>query len=44
MSARGWFVIAAIVLGAAAAIAAAIAGGAERDDVDLTDRSRTTAT
>lgn len=34
-----WFVIAAIVLGAAAAIAAAIAGGAERDDVDLSRRT-----
>jgi hypothetical protein len=34
-----WFVIAAIVLGAAAAIAAAIAGGAERDDVDLSKRT-----
>jgi hypothetical protein len=33
-----WFAIAAIVLGGVAAIVAAVAGGAERDDVDLTKR------
>ncbi|MBE1477405.1 hypothetical protein [Actinophytocola algeriensis] len=33
-----WFAIAAIVLAAFAAVAAAIAGGAERDDVDLSER------
>jgi hypothetical protein len=33
-----WFVGAAVVLSALAAVVAAIAGGAERDDVDLTER------
>ncbi len=33
-----WFVCAAVVLCALAAVVAAIAGGAERDDVDLTER------
>lgn len=39
VGAAGWFTVAAVVLGAAAAIAAGIAGGAERDDVDLTNRT-----
>ena len=34
-----WFAIAAIVLGGIAAVVAAVAGGAERDDVDLTKRT-----
>lgn len=34
-----WFIIAAFVTAAVAAITAAIAGGAERDDVDLTRRT-----
>jgi hypothetical protein len=34
-----WFAIAAIVLGGVAAVVAAVAGGAERDDVDLTKRT-----
>jgi hypothetical protein len=34
-----WFAVAAIVLGGVAAVAAAVAGGAERDDVDLTNRT-----
>ncbi|WP_285509274.1 hypothetical protein [Actinokineospora sp. NBRC 105648] len=33
-----WFACAALVLAIAAAVAAALAGGAERDDVDLTER------
>lgn len=34
-----WFTIAAFVTAAAAAVTAAIAGGTERDDVDLTERT-----
>jgi hypothetical protein len=34
-----WFAAAAMLVGAAAAVSAAIAGGAERDDVDLTERT-----
>ena len=33
-----WFAVVAIVLAAISAVAAAVAGGAERDDVDLTER------
>jgi hypothetical protein len=33
-----WFAVVAIVLAAVSAVAASIAGGAERDDVDLTER------
>lgn len=35
-----WFAAAAILIAAAAAVSAAIAGSAERDDVDLTERNR----
>lgn len=34
-----WFASAAVVIAAAAAVSAAIAGSAERDDVDLTERT-----
>ncbi len=34
-----WFAAAAVLIAAAAAVSAAIAGSAERDDVDLTERS-----
>lgn len=35
----GWFTVAALVIAVAAAIFATIAGGAERDEVDLSDRT-----
>jgi len=34
-----WFTVVALLLGAVAAVAAAIAGGAERDDVDVSERN-----
>jgi hypothetical protein len=37
-----WFAVAAIVLAAFSAVAAAVAGGAERDDVDLSERKLNT--
>ena len=37
-----WFAVVAIVLAAFSALAASVAGGAERDDVDLTERTLNT--
>lgn len=39
IGAGAWFAAAAMVLAAAAAVGAAVAGGTERDDVDLTERT-----
>jgi hypothetical protein len=39
VGAGGWFTVAAVVFAAAAAVVAGVAGGAERDDVDLSRRT-----